>query len=156
MREPHKGFRPDLIHTRFLEGTVLKNRIDKPTATLLAAATLVGGLGLATPAMAAPATPKPEPTITLPADPATGKDEPQPAPVTWTLLGTTLEAGGGRDAHRHTARVQHETRQIESHRLGRHRNHAHARKPRGNPSQARPDLRHRHAHRSEDGHAIRP
>lgn len=93
MREPHKGFRPDLIHTRFLEGTVLKNRIDKPTATLLAAATLVGGLGLATPAMAAPATPKPEPTITLPADPATGKDEPQPAPVTWTLLGTTLEAG---------------------------------------------------------------
>lgn len=93
MREPHKGFRPDLIHTRFLEGTVLKNRIDKPTATLLAAATLVGGLGLATPAMAAPATPKPAPTITLPADPATGKDEPQPAPVTWTLLGTTLEAG---------------------------------------------------------------
>ena len=93
MREPHKGFRPDLIHTRVLEGPVLKNRIDKPTATLLAAATLVGGLGLATPAMAAPATPKPEPTITLPADLATGKDEPQPAPVTWPLLGTTLEMG---------------------------------------------------------------
>lgn len=71
----------------------MKNRIDKPTATLLAAATLVGGLGLATPAMAAPATPKPAPTITVPADPSTGRDEPQPAPVTWTLLGTTLEAG---------------------------------------------------------------
>lgn len=43
--------------------------------------------------MAAPATPKPAPTITVSADPSTGRDEPQPTPVAWTLLGTTLEAG---------------------------------------------------------------